>query len=151
MNLSLEKLNILTEKHISAIDEDQPLKNLMTVAGKKNFTELIKYFESPYYSSNFLFIPKPEYLLMLYVLFFSLDEYIAILYKYTTIRSLNRSTQFAEIFYWFFNEKKIDYAFNFSFICENTRISRKSIQLFLIRMTFQVIEKNQWNIEDIRN
>lgn len=135
MNLSLEKLGVITKENIKAAD-DPHLATLLTLAQRKSFSDLVKLFQSNHYASNYLFLPngKRSYHLMLYMLLFSIDEYVTFIHE-NKQRQLEKSDDFNVLFDWFFNDGEWDYLYNFSFLCRQLRVQRRSVLALLIHIT----------------
>jgi len=132
--MDLQSLRILNFDELNNI-EDIEFKNLLLIVKNKSFFELVKFFNSEKYSSNYLALHNYSYHLMLYLLLLSIDDYVAELNRYKTKEKLEESDEFQEVFDWFFNHEHFNYVGNFVFICDNIRLTKKSVLLLLIKLT----------------
>lgn len=110
----------------------------------KQISDLHTLFNSNTYNSDFIKINNNSYKLLLYILCNAVDIYCTHICTKTT-KSFKNYPEFVDIFEWFFNDKYISYIGNFSFICEQLNINKKSILRFLIHITknnFILIKRN---------
>lgn len=140
--MTFEKIDLITDEIIAGL-EDKQLANLYILLRKKKFSSLIQFIQSSSYNSNFLLLPNKSYVLMLYIIFQGIEQYIFYLYAYKDPNKLEKLAHFREIFNWFFNNKEEDYIANFSFICRCTRLRRQTILSFLINLTRNHFSENK--------